>query len=162
MAIHHDPDRFAKAIEDRLKAKARVAAKVLDPVAEGMYEDAIELTSGTESQPSLNKANNPFGRGPTTPRGKVRGRRRGLPINYQSGRLQRGLRMVRRNAQGRFDSGASWKLEVWGVPYAKYVIPKKPYPGSKMIYRAFWEEIDKGVKKRMVQARIEFRTRKAA
>ena len=163
MAVHHDPASFKRAIEARLQKMVKAAEAACDDLAKGEIEDYVELTSGGTSQNTLNKQNNPYGRGFTNPRGKPRGRRPGLPINRQSGRLQGGARLVRRNvASGRFDRSAEWRLEVHGVSYARYVIPKKASPGSRMIYRGFWEEMDRRRRRRLFELKRDFKRRSRA
>jgi len=163
MAVHHDVGSLKRAIEGRLARMVKAAEVACDDLAKGEIEDYVELTSGTTSQNTLNKEGNPYGRGFTNPKGKPRGRRPGLPINRQTGRLQQGARLVRRNTTtGRFDRSAEWRVEVHGVPYARYVIPKKAYPGSRMIYRGFWEEMDRRRRRRLFELKRDFKRRARA
>lgn len=143
MAVHHSPESLNRAIKARIDAKIDQAKDAIDDLQKETYDEAIRLTSGTTSQAQLNRENNPYGRGFTNPRGKRRGRRPALPINKDTGALQKGIKNIRRDARGRFSKTAEWRIEVHGVSYAQYVIRKKPKPGSKMIYRPFWDELDK-------------------
>ncbi len=150
MAVHHSADSLARAIEARLVKIAQRAAKATEHVADELFEDAIELTSGTVSYGEMAAEGHPYGTGVSGPGGKTRaklrarGRRPGLPINRHTVRLQDGFRKIRRNlGTGRFDVTAQYGVENHGVPYAKFVIPKKPDPNSHMFYRGFWEEMAK-------------------
>lgn len=66
-------------------------SKILARAQERVYKLAIAQTSGTVSQDTLDRNGNPYGLGPTTPRGKKRG---AIPygdpgkINAQSGSLR--------------------------------------------------------------------------
>lgn len=144
MAVHHSPESLNRAIHGFVQAKIDQAKEGIDDLQEEVHAKAIEFTSGTASQPQLNLENNPYGRGFTNPRGRVRSRRQALPINKQTGKLQSGIRNVKRDMRtGRFSRSAEWRIEVHGVSYAQYVIRRKPKSGSKMIYRPFWDELDK-------------------
>ena len=163
MATHTTADSLQRAIEGRLVKIAQRAAKATEHIADELYRDAIELTSGTTSQRELNREGNPYGRGLIGPHGRPRGRRPGLPINRQTARLQDGFRKIQRNTgTGRFDTSAQFGIELHGVPYAKYVIPKKPRPGSKMIYRGFWEEMGKRRAKHLLGLRADFKRTRVA
>lgn len=163
MAVHHEAGSFIRAIEGRLQHYVKAAEAACDDLAKGEVEDYHELTSGTASYDDLRRQNNPYGRGFTNPRGKARGRRAALPINEHTGRLHDAARLVRRNvATGRFDRSAEWRLEVHGVPYARYVIPKKASPGSWTIYRGFWEEMDRRRRRRLFELKRDFKRRSRA
>lgn len=160
MSTHRNVDSLNAAIRRRIASKIDQAVELIDDMSKAEYDDAIELTSGTATQAQLNRENNPYGRGFTNPRGKIRGRRPPLPINRQTGRLQQGMKRVRRDMRtGRFSRNAEWRIEVHGVPYAQYVVRRSPKPGSKMIYRPLWDEITNRRKMRLYKMRQEFRRR---
>lgn len=163
MAVHHDAGSLKRAIEGRLLHYVKAAEAACDDLAKGSIEDYHDLTSGTASYDTLRRENNPYGRGFTSPRGKPRGRRAALPFNEHTGRLHDAARLIRRNvATGRFDRSSEWRLEVHGVTYAKYVMPSKPNPNSKMIYRGFREEMDRRRRRRLFELKRDFKRRARA
>lgn len=159
MATHRTASGLARALEERFARYARAAFESCDDVlAKATLEDAIELTSGSLGEAGARAAGNPFGRGPKNPRGRVRGRVPLLPINKRTGRLQQGLKLIRRDrGTGRFSSSAEWSVEIHGVDYARYVVPKKPDPRSKMLFRPLWEELDKRRRRHLFDLKREFR-----
>lgn len=150
MARHSSFTTFKPAVDRAIERKVNKVVGRVDKVADELLRDARDLASGTETQDSLNKAGNPFGRGFRNPRGRQRGRRQPLPLNEQSGKFKKSLRKVKRDMRtGRFSRQAAFRIESWGVPYAKYVARRKPKLNSKMIYRGYWDQLEKNAKKRL-------------
>lgn len=162
MAVHHSTHSLMRAVTARVDKKIAQAHKILGEEIEDTRRDYRELTSGTVSQREMDAMNNPRGRGFTNPRGKVRGRMPRLPINAQTGKLRNSGRIVRRDIAGRFSKSSEWRLEVHGVPYAKYIIPRKARPGSKIVYTGFWDELAKRQKDRRYKRQAQFRRRAAS
>jgi hypothetical protein len=142
MAKHVSALALAKALEDRLRKTGASVERSMEIAARETFEEARRNLSGTESQASLNRAGNPFGMGFKNPRGKVRGRRRDLPINRQSGKLARSL-YLRSEGTGR---GTRYRIGVKGGPrYAAYALGRTRIKRD----RGFWAATTKGWKARL-------------
>lgn len=99
--------------------------------------DAVTLTSGSVSTEALAQMGHPFGRSAarTGRPGRMRGSLPRLPINLQTGELQRSLRLFRR-----FDSrGLTYSLQ-FTSPHA---VVLSPGGTSRMVARGFWAEMHK-------------------
>jgi len=123
----HQQNRAAKAKRSLLIGSAEVAAE--------MKQEAIRLTSGGVSSEQLRREGHPFGRSFTGTR-RQRGTRARLPINAQTHRLQRSLRVFRRLTT----QGVSWQLQ-FTAPYAQYILA--PGGTKTMVARGFWAAIRK-------------------
>lgn len=117
-------------------------------------QDHVELTSGTISKGRLKALGHPFGRGDSaeesTSFGLARGTGRGqqkvplLPINRQSGRLQRSLKWFG-------PRGRDLEYRVWfDAPHARYIT--HPSGTKKMIGRGL--RGPKGQLRRLHKARL--------
>jgi hypothetical protein len=149
------PRQFTKPI-DLYKAQVARFAKMTGDIRKGhreivreAWQDAQELTSGAITSKQLAAMGHPFGKGASaalsTPSGRRRGasvasRRKhmgggsltGLPINRQTGALQRSryMRKVSGGAQ-RFDVGFS-------AAHGKYVLAVRGT--QRMVARGYWRE----------------------
>lgn len=107
------------------------------------FVDALELTSGTTSTKTLRKMGHPFGRIRTTlpGKGRMRGRLPLLPINRQTGRLQRGLRIVEQQKQ------TMQTIDIRSrAPYTKYILA---LGGTRrMVARGYKPEVERRWKAR--------------
>lgn len=100
-------------------------------LAQAMKSEAIALTSGGISTAELRARGHPFGRGARRST-RLRIPTPLLPINLQSGRLQRSLRVFRRQAQGEH-----YLQLQFTAPQSKYVL--RPGGTTKMVDRGFWK-----------------------
>lgn len=159
--IHRTVPSLQKALDRRFTNYVRSAFEACDDaVAKATLEDMIDLTSGSQTKAEQRAEGHPYGKGPRSPSGKPRARRALLPINRQTHRLQQGIRLVRRDEKtGRFSRTAEWRVEIHGVDYAKFVVPKRPDPRSKMLYRPLWEELDRRRRRHLFDLKREFRQR---
>lgn len=106
-----------------------------------MHGAAIDLTSGTISTRELRRRGHPFARRGST---SIRTATPLLPINFQTGRLQRSLRTFRRPF--------GWQLQ-FTAPEAKFVLA--PGGTKLMVPRKFWTEM----RRRYDVAKRNFRPR---
>lgn len=110
-------------------------------MAEGLMGDFQSMTSGRVSTRTLRKLGHPFSRTRAKRfKGGVKARVTSLgipklPINRQTGRLQRSLRMTK--VSGGIQS---YRLEFM-APHAKYVLAQRGT--RKMVARGFWTEARK-------------------
>jgi hypothetical protein len=96
-------------------------------LAEQMKEEAIKLTSGTVSTAQLRAMGHPFAR-------RHPGSLARLPINRQSGGLQRSIRIMPRTVAGE----EGFQLQ-FTSPHSKYVLRRMGT--RKMVARGFWSEM---------------------
>lgn len=154
MAKHQTAAALAKAVEARLKAKARSVEHAVDDIARETYTDGLDQLSGRTRQAQLNREGNPYGRGFTNPRGKRRARRQPLPINVQSGELRRSYRLIRDDTGGL----KRYRLTFRGGPdYARFVLSKDGT--SKMVARPFWNYVLTRFKARKLGLRNALRSK---
>lgn len=144
MATYRDAAVMARAKKARFAKKRRSLEAETEEIALGLKAEAIRLNSGTTTQRQLDEKGNPFGRGRgrKTTVEKFKGRRRRgrrakgfaplLPINEQTGRLKRSLRLVR----VRRGDTTSYRL-FFTVRHAKWILA--PGGTSRMVSRRFWE-----------------------
>lgn len=140
------PRQFQKPIDlykhqiARFAHVARTIREMHREISEAGGQDGQELTSGTTSTAQLRAMGHPFGRGTGASNGRYRpglkrGRLRSLPINRQTGGLQRRLQLRR----GR---GGIQTFELTpGVHPGNWVL--NPDGTRKMVGRGFWLEIKK-------------------
>lgn len=136
MGHYTDPRMLAEAQKRKFAKVQRSMRAVHEAMARDMLQTAQELSAGPIKQATLDAMGNPFGRGGGR---KTHGKRshrlrftgRGaaplLPINVQTGRLQRAWRLMPRN-------GAFLLLNT--SPEGKFVLA--PGGTSKMVARGFW------------------------
>lgn len=135
----------AKALSAYQRARAAKVKRSLEiehgSLVEQAKQDALKLTSGSVSTKQLRRMGHPFSR--RRPQAFPR-----LPINKQTGELQRSLRVFRR-----FDArGLTYQLQ-FTSPHA---IVTRPYGTAVMVARGFWAELRKRhtqrAKRRMIAA----------
>lgn len=126
-------------------------------MAEMLYGDFQDMTSGRVSTRTLRKLGHPFSRSKAKRfKGGVKARVASLgvprmPINRQTGRLQRSLKMTR--VPGGIQS---YRLEFL-APHAKYVLAQQGT--RKMVARGFWTEARKKWQSRNRRLYYEMRLR---
>jgi hypothetical protein len=108
-------------VADRVKRSLRIRMEML---REEMKREAVRQTSGTVSTAELAAMGHPFSRRRpgTLPR---------LPINLQTGKLQKSLRVMPRIVRGE----PGFQLQFM-APYSKFVL--RPYGTTVMVARGFW------------------------
>ena len=144
----------ASALAAHQRQRARNVKRSLQIAAASMVEEqkqeAIRLTSGDVSSAQLRREGHPFGRSFTgnRRRGRQRGTRARLPINKQSGELQKSLRVFRRIS----GEGVTFQLQ-FTSPHA---VVLSPGGTSKMVARGFWTALRKHyhqrAKRKLIQA----------
>lgn len=154
------PAAHLKRVEQRQLEIRLVLAEHIALEASTDEENARKLLSGHRSTAELRRRGHPFarrhlgqGKGRFIPTAK-------LPINRQSGRLIRGLKMVSRGSIGRFvgDGTVTKRVEFHGVPYSKFVLRKG---GTKfMVDRGFWDAIERERKRRASRTQVHARIRR--
>lgn len=151
--------QFQKGIDYSVNFEARLTRLALkrqagfDLLVDATWADMIELTSGTVSTAELRRLGHPFARGASVgaPSRLQRGARapvarmRTLPINRQSGRLQKSLGKRKVGGKGpltrSFDVGT-----VKGAGRSIYVL--MPAGTRRMVARGFWREVHRRLKAR--------------
>lgn len=140
------PRQFTKPIDlykhqvARFERMNQTMREMHREISEAGGQDGQELTQGTVSTAQLRKMGHPFGRGVGGSNGRYRpglkrGRLGSLPINRQTGGLQRRLRLRR----GR---GGIQTFELTpGVHRGNWVL--NPDGTRRMVGRGFWLEIKK-------------------
>lgn len=100
--------------------------------AEKARERALLLTSGTVSSATLAEMGHPFGRNPAKGRrkGSMRGNLPRLPINRQTGALQKSLRII--------PTPSGWRLQ-FTAPHSPFILA--PGGTRKMVARGFWSAL---------------------
>lgn len=145
---------LARQMEAAYIRIGRDVGKAHKIAVDAAYADAHENLGGRTKTAQLRRENHPYGRGSRTPKGRVRARRPDLPINVQTGRLQRGLyRRTRRRA--------NLTINVIGVkktPYSKYILSPDGTP--RMRTRPLWRYVQSRFRARMLGLRK--RVRKAS
>lgn len=135
----------AKALATHQRTRAAKVKRSLESehgsLVEQAKQDAIKLTSGSVSTKQLRRMGHPFSR--RRPQAFPR-----LPINRQSGQLQKSLRVFRR-----FDArGLTYQLQ-FTSPHA---VVLRPGGTAIMVARGFWAELRKRhtqrAKRRMIAA----------
>lgn len=108
-----------------LLGRRRSLQTAMQELVEKLKAEAIKLTSGTVSTAQLRALDHPFAR------------RHGqalipkLPINLQTRRLQRSLRVMPRTVRG----DPIWQVQ-FTAPYSQFVL--RPGGTRKMVARGFW------------------------
>src|SRR5207248_385674 len=105
---------------NRPDADRRIAfacASALNATVYEVQQYMLRQTSGATSSLQLRRLNHPFGRGALTPSGRLRGSHPLLPINVQTGRLQRSF--VVRPYRNSFAIGARLGFT---AAYARFVL----------------------------------------
>ncbi len=129
----------ASALATHQRRRAAKVRKSLTGAMQSLVNDqkkeALRLTSGAVSSETLAKMGHPYGRrrGGAGRRGKQRGSLARLPINRQSGGLQKSLRVFRRKSA----QGVTWRLQ-FTSPSAAVLTPGGT---AKMVARGFWRAL---------------------
>lgn len=152
-------------------ALEQTTRRLMLKIAEGLKEEAIkpalELTSGNISTEQLARMGHPFARSSRTPGGRLRrgrsaevrqarrlaGRIARLPVNRQSGALQRSLKMIVRSG-----GEGVWRLTLeTNHPHAVVLAPAGT---THMIPRGFVEEVTRRTNSRRMLTRLRAIIRK--
>lgn len=146
MSIYRDGKKWAKAYSDRLDRLQANAVQAHRVMALEVKADFVRATSGTISTKELRRAGHPFGRsaggrmrglagsvkkgpGGRPRRGFVRKKYPVNPINRQTGKLQRSIKI-----RPYFDFRTIQAYDIYAdAPYARYVM--HPLGTSKMVGR---------------------------
>lgn len=125
----HQAER-AKRVSRSLRAATR-------ELADKGKEDALELTSGTVSKETLKRLGHPFARKPVI--GRRRGGQRGslprLPINAQSGYLQRHFRVWQASKDSWvLANNAPYGKFILAIRDTKYMVARGFYPALRVRY----------------------------
>lgn len=142
MATFNDPKALAASQARRFAQVRRSMTVMHADMVQDMAKEAETLTSG-----------HPFSRRRARSRGGIRKALASagiakLPINRQTGRLQRSLRVMR--------DGEGWRIQ-FVAPHAKFVLA--PGGTRKMVARGFWPEMRKRFKPRNRRLIYEMRLR---
>lgn len=159
MAMHQWNDPAALAASQSRRFRLTYASWQIQHkrMAEQLFGDFQTMTSGRVSTATLRKLGHPFSRAKGRRfKGGVKARVASLgvpklPINRQTGRLQRSLRMTK--VAGGIQS---YRLEFM-TPHAKYVLAQGGT--KKMVARGFWTEARKRWRSRNSQLYYEMRLR---
>lgn len=152
MRKHTSALSLSRSIEERLRQKQASLAEGIQEVAKGTFADLDELTSGTESQASLNQDGNPYGRGFLSSSGKRRGRRPDGLINKQKGRLNSSRFMERKVSGGKVTFKAGFRDN---EKYFAFILARG---GTRnMRDRGVWREIERRFKARKLGLRNALR-----
>lgn len=134
-----DPGKLAASQARRFRLTSQSWRIEHKRMAEKLYGDMQWLTSGRVSTATLRRLGHPFSRRRARGfKGGVKGRVASigvpkLPINRQTGQLQRSLRMT--SVPGGIQS---YRLEFL-APHAKYVLAQRGT--RKMVARGFWTAV---------------------
>jgi len=153
MATYRDPKALAISQARRFDQVRRSFTVMHADMVQDMAKEAETLTSGTTSTAQLREMGHPFSRRRARSRGGIRKALASagiakLPINRQTGRLQRSLRVMR--------DGEGWRIQ-FVAPHAKFVLA--PGGTRKMVARGFWPEMRKRFKPRNRRLIYEMRLR---
>lgn len=110
---------------DRLNRVARSARIEHEHLVEDMKQDAIVLASGPYTERDLREMDHPYARRHGNPLLPL------LPININTGRLLRSMRVFRRKTM----AGTIWQLQ-YMMPYSKFVLA--PEGTLYMFPRGYW------------------------
>lgn len=136
MARYSRPAQLAQAMEADIIRRGLNVQQAVDDMVGRVYRDGYDLLSGTTSTRDLRRENHPYGHGLRTPKGRLRARRDGLPINVHIDRLRRSWRVER--SQG----GRVTRIGFTGAPsYAPYLVSRDRAGTRRMRNRGFWREI---------------------
>ena len=122
---------------DRLNRVARSVRIEHERLVEDMKKDAIVLASGPYTARDLRDMDHPYARRHGSPLLPL------LPININTGRLLRSMRVFRR----RTTAGTIWQLQ-YMIPYSKFVLA--PDGTTYMFARGYWVAL-----RDRYQARVE-------
>lgn len=146
MATLRNPDAWAAKQRQRLERGKRSIRNFPERLKPFVRKTVIDLTSGTVKTATLRRLGHPFSRRHPKPLIPA------LPINVQTGRLRKSVRIV-----------ATGKRPIYRVqftvPYAKYVLAL--HGTQRMVPRRFWQTLIKRMKpminagKRKIQEAIK-------